>query len=345
MRSDAMVLDEHGGPEVLQRRTIEVAEPGPCQIRVRVRAVALNHLDLWVRRGGPAFKLDYPHRLGSDVAGEVEALGPGARGVEVGQRVMLHPAISCGHCPACLAGHDNLCRSYRILGENTQGGYGQHLVVPDVSALPIGDELGFAEAASMPLCTLTAWQMVFRKGEVKPTDAVLVNAAGSGVSTIIIQLCKLVGARVIATTSNPDKVAAAEELGADEVIVSEGENLPKEVKRLTDRAGADVVFDHVGGKLFEQSLAATRWGGRLVTCGATAGFKPAIDLRSIFFRQVEIRGSTMGRRGDLVQALPLIATGRLRPVVDRVMSLWEARGAHEALEQRQAFGKIALEVD
>ena len=345
MKTEAMALVEHGGPEVLERRTIELPEPGPCEVRVRVHAVALNHLDLWVRRGGPAFKLDYPHRLGSDVAGEVEALGPGARGVEVGQRVMLHPAVSCGHCAACLAGHDNLCRRYAILGENTQGGYARHLNVPDISALPIDGELDYTAAAAMPLCTLTAWQMVFRKGEVQPGHSVLVTAAGSGVSTVLIQLCKLAGARVIASTTSPQKVAPARELGADEVVLSSEQDLAKEVKRLTGRAGVDVAFDHVGGELFEKALAATRWGGRIVICGATAGFQPKIDLRAVFFRQIEIRGSTMGRRGDLLAALPFLEHGQLRPIVDRVMPLWEARAAHEALEQRAIFGKIVLTVD
>jgi NADPH:quinone reductase-like Zn-dependent oxidoreductase len=307
--------------------------------------VALNHLDLWVRRGGPAFKLDYPHRLGSDMAGEVEALGAGARGVELGTRVMIHPAVSCGHCAACVAGRDNLCRSYHILGENTQGGYARHINVPDVNLLPIGDGLEMETAAALPLCTLTAWQMVFRKAEVHPGQTVLVNAAGSGVSTMIIQMCKLLGARVIASTTNPAKVERARDLGADEVVLSSDEDLVKAVKGLTGRVGADVVFDHVGGELFEKSLAALRWGGRIVTCGATAGFKPNIDLRAVFFRQIEILGSTMGRLSDLRDALPMMLDGRLRPVVDRVVPLWDARAAHEALEGRQVFGKVVLLVD
>ncbi|MBW2522587.1 MAG: zinc-binding dehydrogenase [Deltaproteobacteria bacterium] len=345
MQTEGMVIDRHGGPEVLERKSYDLPDPGVRQVRIRVRAVALNHLDLWVRRGGPAFKLDYPHRLGSDVAGEVEALGDGARGVEVGAKVMVHPAVSCGHCPACVAGRDNLCRSYHILGENTQGGYARHINVPDVNVLPIGDALGFEQAAALPLCTLTAWQMVFRKADVKPGQTVLVNAAGSGVSTMIIQMCKLIGATVIASTTNAAKVEPARELGADEVVLSSEQDLAKTVKVLTGRVGADVVFDHVGGELFEKSLAAVRWGGRVVTCGATAGFKPAIDLRAIFFRQLEILGSTMGRLSDLREALPMMLAGRLRSVVDRVMPLCEARAAHEALEGRQVFGKLVLSVD
>ena len=345
MKTEAMVIERHGGPEVLTRKSVELGELGPREVRVRVRAVALNHLDLWVRRGGPAFKLDYPHRLGSDIAGEVEARGPGARGVHVGERVIVHPALSCGICAACKGGRDNLCRSYRILGENAQGGYAQRIHVPDDSLLPIGDALDFERAAALPLTTLTAWQMVFRKGEVRPGQTVLVNAAGSGVSVMLIQLCKLAGARVVASTTSPDKVEAARRIGADEVILSGDRDLAQEVRRLTDRTGVDVAFDHVGGELFEKTLGAVRWGGRIITCGATGGFLPNIDLRTIFFKQIEIRGSTMGTRGDLAEALPFILSGRIRQVVHRTFPLWEAADAHRALERRGVFGKIVLTAD
>lgn len=345
MQTEAMVLDRHGGPEVLEKRAIELPPPGPREARVRVHAVAMNHMDLWVRRGGPAFKLEYPHRLGCDLAGVVEELGPGARGAKVGDRVMVQPGLSCGVCKACLSGRDNLCRSYRILGENAQGGYSRHVSLPDVNLIPIGAELGFAEAAALPLCTLTAWQMVFRKGQVKPGQTVLVHAAGSGVSSMAIKLCKMIGARVIATTSAPEKAEPARAIGADEVIVTSQQDYLAEVKRITGRGGADVVLDHVGGELFEKSLGAAAWGGRIVTCGSTAGFSAKIDLRQVFFRQVEILGSTMGSKGDLIEALPLILDGRLRATVDRVVPLWQAREAHEALEGRKVFGKVVLAVD
>jgi NADPH:quinone reductase-like Zn-dependent oxidoreductase len=340
---EAMVIEGHGGPEVLQRRTIDIGDPGPREVRVRVRAVALNHLDLWVRRGGPAFKLCFPHRLGSDIAGEVEALGAGARGVQVGDRVMVQPGISCGVCSACTAGRDNLCKSYRILGENAEGGYAESIVVADDALLPIG-EMPFDRAAAIPLCTLTAWQMAYRKGEVAPHMTVLVNAAGSGVSTMLIQLCKLAGARVIATTSKESKVDRARELGADEVVLTSREDLAAAIKRLTDRQGVDVAFDHLGGESFEKTLASIRWGGRVVTCGATTGFTPKIDLRTIFFKQIEILGSTMGSKGDLAQALPLVRDGRLRPVIDCTLPLWDAMHAHRALEGGRTFGKVVLVV-
>jgi len=343
--TDAVVLDRHGGPDVLERRTIALADPGPREVQVRIRAVALNHLDLWVRRGGPAFKLDYPHRLGSDIAGEVAALGVGVTGIAVGQRVVLQPGLSCTRCEACLGGRDNLCRGYRILGESTHGGYAQHLNVPDVNVVPLDENIDLVEAAAFPLTALTAWQMVHRKGEVKAGHHVVVNAAGSGVSTMIIQLCRQAGARVIATTTSPAKVRKARELGASDVIVSSEQDLAKEVKRLTGRRGADIIFDHVGGELFERSLDAVRWGGRVVICGATAGFTPRIDLRAVFFKQIEIRGSTMGSKADLLQAIPMLRDGRLRPIIDRVMPLWEAPAAHEALESRTVFGKVVLAVD
>lgn len=341
---DAMVLRAHGDPDVLARETIEIAEPGPREVQVAVKAVAMNHMDLWVRRGLPSLRLTYPHRLGCDIAGVVEALGPGARGVSVGDEVILQPGVSCGICAACLSGQDNLCKQYKILGESMSGGYGERVVVSDQNILRKPANLSFAEASALPLCLLTAWQMVFRKGEVRAGQTVLIQAAGSGVSSLAIQLCKLAGARVIATTGTDAKAAKARELGADEVINYTTQDFAKEVRELTQKAGADLVLDHVGGEIMEKSVLAVKWGGRIVTCGATAGFSPQIDLRQIFFRQVEIRGSTMGRKGDLFQALPLVASGKIRPVIDRVMPLWDARTAHELLETRQAFGKIVLAV-
>lgn len=345
MLTEAMVLDRHGGPEVLERRTIDIGEPGAREVRVRVRAVAMNHMDLWVRRGGPAFKLQYPHRLGCDIAGEIEAVGPGVTSVAPGDRVMVQPGLSCGVCRACLSGSDNLCKGYRLLGENAQGGYSRHIHVPDVNVVKLGDDLGFVDAAAAPLCTLTAWQMVHVKGRVKAGQTVVVHAAGSGVSTVIIQLAKLLGARVIATTTAPEKAGRAREIGADDVIVTSQEDYVAQVKKLTRREGPDVIFDHLGGEILEKAVTAVARGGRVVTCGATAGFTAKVDLRHVFFRQVEILGSTMGSKAMLLEALPFLASGALRPVIDRTLPLWEARAAHELLEGRKVFGKVVLLVD
>jgi NADPH:quinone reductase-like Zn-dependent oxidoreductase len=353
MKTDAMVLRTHGGPEVLRRETIDLPDPGPREVRVRVRAVALNHLDVWTRRGLPHLKHEYPHRLGADVAGTIDALGPGARlsgTLKLGDRVLVSPGVSCGVCAQCLAGKDNLCKSYRILGESTQGGYAQHLDVPDANLLPFpvrpGPEpLSFTDAAAIPLVFLTAWQMVVHKARVQPGQTVLVQAAGSGVSSAAIQIAKLFGARVVATTGTDAKAERARELGADHVINYATQDFVAECKKLTGKRGVDAVVEHVGGDVFVKSVLATAWGGRVVSCGATAGFTPAIDLRQIFFRQVEVLGSTMGSKADLFEVLTHVAAGKLRPVVDRVLPLWEAARAHQVLEAREAFGKVVLEVD
>ncbi|HVJ94020.1 MAG TPA: zinc-binding dehydrogenase [Labilithrix sp.] len=345
MQTDAMVMMATGGPEVLERKTIDLPEPGPREVRVRVRAVALNHLDVWTRRGLPNVKYQFPHRLGADIAGEIEALGPGATGAKVGDKVLINPGVSCGACECCLLGEDVHCRSYHILGESTQGGYSRHVNVPDANLLPMPTQLSFEQAAAIPLCFLTAWQMVVRKGELRPGQTVLVQAAGSGVSSAAIQIAKMHGARVITTTGTEEKAKHARELGADEVIVYSTQDFVAETKRLTNRKGVDLVIEHVGGDVLAKSILATTWGGRVVTCGATTGFTPQIDLRHVFFRQIQLLGSTMGPKGDLFAILRHVESGRLRPVIDRVMPLWNAVEAHRLLEERKAFGKVVLSVD
>ncbi len=338
----AMVLREHGGPEVLELEQLPVPEPGPGEVRVRIRAVALNHLDIWVRRGGPAFKLEYPHILGSDIVGTIDAVGPGAAG-EVGTKVVVQPGLSCGRCTACLGGHDNLCRYYKILGENTQGGYGQYIVVPQVNIAPYPERLSFPEAAASILPFLTSWQMIVHKARVQPGETVLVQGAGSGIGVAAIQIAKLFGARVIATASTEAKLARARQLGADVTIDYTKQDFVAECKKLTGKRGVDAVVEHVGGEVFAASIRAVKNGGRVVTCGATAGFHPAIDLRHIFFRQVEVLGSTMGSKADLLTVLSHVAAGRLSPVLHEVLPLARAADAHRMLEERRAFGKVVLE--
>jgi NADPH:quinone reductase-like Zn-dependent oxidoreductase len=342
MSMSAMVLREHGGPEVLSLEQLPIPEPGPGEVRVRIHAVAVNHLDIWVRKGGPAFKLEYPHKLGSDVAGVVDAVGPGTV-AKVGTKCVLQPALSCMRCAQCLSGHDNLCRFYKILGENTQGAYAQYIVVPEVNLAPYPERLTMPEAAASILPFLTAWPLVVKKAQVAPGETVLVQGAGSGVGVAAIQILKLYGARVIATASTADKLQRAKKLGADEVINYVDQDFVAECKKLTGKRGVDAVIEHVGGEVFANSIRATRNGGRIVTCGATSGFHPAIDLRHIFFRQVEILGSTMGAKSDLLAVLEHVAAGRLSPVVHAVLPLARAGEAHRMLEERAAFGKIVLE--
>lgn len=343
--SEGMVMLRTGGPEVLERKTFDLEEPGPREVRVRVRAVALNHIDVWARKGLPHVAYAFPHRLGADIAGVIDAIGPGVANVKVGDEVVVSPGVSCGTCERCLGGEDNLCRGYRILGENTQGGYARHLVVPDVNVLPKPKRLSFTQAAAVPLCFLTAWQMVVRKARVEPGQTVLVQAAGSGVSSAAIQIAKMRGARVITTTSTDEKAAHARRLGADDVINYTTQDFVAEVRKLTQKKGVDVVIDHVGGEVLAKSIVAAAWGGRVVTCGATAGFTPTIDLRHVFFRQVEVLGSTMGPKGDMFGILRLVDEGKLVPVIDRVLPLWAAADGHRLLEERKVFGKVVLEVD
>jgi NADPH:quinone reductase-like Zn-dependent oxidoreductase len=338
----AIVLREHGGPEVLREEELPVPEPGPGEVRVRVRAVALNHLDLWVRKGGPAFHLEYPHRLGSDIAGTIDAIGSGVT-ADVGAKTIVQPGLSCMRCAACLGGHDNLCRFYRILGENTQGGYCEYIVVPVTSLAPFPERLDFVMASASILTFMTAWQMVVHKAQVQPGDIVLVHGAGSGIGVAAIQIAKLYGARVIATAGSDHKLTHARELGADATINYKTADFAAECRALTAKRGVDSVIEHVGGDIFAQSIKAVRNGGRIVTCGATAGFHPAIDLRHIFFRQIEVLGSTMASKADLLAVLGHVAAGRLEPVVYEKLPLSRAADAHRILEDRAAFGKVVLE--
>lgn len=338
----AVVLREHGGPEVLRVEQLPIPEPGPGEVRVKVRAVALNHLDLWARKGGPAFKLQYPHILGSDIVGTIDAVGPGAT-AEVGADTVIQPGLSCGRCAACLGGQDNLCRYYKILGEHANGGYCEYIVVPQVNLAPYPERLAYTQAAAAILPFLTAWQMVVHKARVAPGDTVLVHGAGSGIGTAAIQIAKLHGARVIATAGTDAKLDRARALGVDEAVNYTTTDFAAACRALTGKRGVDAVIEHVGGDVFTASIKAVRNGGRIVTCGATAGYNPAIDLRHIFFRQIEVLGSTMGSKADLLAVLGHVAAGRLSPVVDRVFPLAQAAEAHKVLEARAAFGRVVLE--
>ncbi|HUJ29926.1 MAG TPA: zinc-binding dehydrogenase [Candidatus Acidoferrum sp.] len=341
----AVVFSEHGGPEVL--RYTEVPEPcfGPNDVLVRVRACALNHLDLWIRAGMPGVTIPLPRILGSDISGEVAKVGENVSHVRVGERVLLSPGISCGHCAHCLAGNDSMCREYTLFGYMVDGGYAEYVRAPAVNVIPIPAGLSFEEAAAVPLVFLTAWHMLITRAQLKPGEDVLVLGAGSGVGSAAIQIAKVAGARVIATAGSEAKLAKAKELGAQNVIDHSKQDIAAEVKRLTNRRGVDVVFEHVGQATWEQSLRSLATGGRLVTCGATTGYDGKIDIRFLFTRQFSILGSFMGGKAELLAALKLFDRGLLKPVIDTVMPLERAREAHERLERREQFGKIVLRVD
>jgi NADPH:quinone reductase-like Zn-dependent oxidoreductase len=340
----AVVIPKHGGPEVLQYTEVPAPQPGPTEVRVAVRACALNHLDLWVRRGLPGAQLALPLIPGSDIAGEVAEAGARVTRVHSGDKVVLAPGVSCGQCAACAAGHDNQCRKYTMLGYGLPGGCAEFIVVPEANVLPMPAGLSFEEAAAVPLVFLTAWHMLIARAQLQPGEEVLVLGAGSGVGSAAIQIAKLAGARVIATAGSRAKLDQARQLGADEVIHHGEQKIADEVKRLTGKRGVDVVFEHVGTATWEQSVLSLATGGRLVTCGATTGFAAQLDLRYLFVRQLTLLGSYMGSRGELYTVLKLVGEKRLRPVVDRVFPLAEAAKAHERLEQREQFGKIVLRV-
>jgi NADPH:quinone reductase-like Zn-dependent oxidoreductase len=341
----AALFRSHGSPDVLELADVPEPQAGPGQVQVRVAAVALNHIDLFLRRGMPALKIPLPHVSGGDVCGYVSSLGDGVHGVAVGDRVVLNPGISCGHCRECLAGRDTFCPEFRLLGENCWGGCAEKVVVPAANLVPAPRArvpVDDADLASLPISFITAWHMLVERAVVRPGETVLVLAAGSGVGTAAIQIAKLFRARVIATASTDDKLARARALGADDVINYQATELVAEVKRLTERRGVDVVVEHVGAATFAKSVVACARGGRIVTCGATDGFEPPLNLRHVFWRQLSILGSTLASKACLHEIVAHVAAGRLRPVVDRVLPLADVAAAHRVLEARAAFGKIVL---
>lgn len=341
----AVVFHQHGGPDQLRYEEVESPQIRPDEVLVRVKACALNHLDIWIRQGIPAYQIPLPHISGCDVAGLVEQVGGALAGVaEVGDRVFVSPGLSCWRCKNCLAGRDNLCPTYKILGAQVNGGYAELVKVPGLNVLPMPAMLTFEQAAAVPLVSVTAWHMLFTLAGLRPGEDVLVMGAGSGVGSIAIQMAKLAGARVLTTVGSEEKIPKAKTLGADEVINHTKENVMKQVKALTDGRGVDVVIEHIGPEVWDQCFMALAKGGRLVTCGATTGGEVKLDLRYLFSRQLTLKGSYMGTRAELLESASLIGQGKLRPVVDQVLPLQEARAAQELLLSRKVFGKVVLAV-
>src|SRR5690242_10367404 len=335
-------IHEHGSPEVLKYEEVPEPKIKANQILLRVRACALNHLDLFVRAGIPGMKFTMPHILGCDIAGEVVAVGELCERVKPGWRVLLSPGLSCRQCEQCLAGQDNLCRRYTMFGYAIDGGNTELLAAPEYSAIQIPDDMGFDEAAATPLVFLTAWHMLMARAKLQPGEDVLVLAASSGVGSAAIQIAKMFQCRVIATAGGEAKMARAKELGADHVIDHYGQDISAEVKKITARRGVDVVFEHVGAATWQKSFESLAPAGRIVTCGATTGFGVKRDLRFLFSRQYSLLGSFMGTMGELHQVLKFIFRKQLKPVIDRVYPLPEIRAAHEYLENKEQFGKVIL---
>ncbi|HEX3186991.1 MAG TPA: zinc-binding dehydrogenase [Pyrinomonadaceae bacterium] len=340
----AVIFRQHGGPEVLEYTDVPPPQIRANEVLVQVKACALNHLDIWARGGLRGIEIPLPHILGNDVAGVAKEVGELVTWVKVGDEVMVQPGVSCGHCEACLSGNDNFCRDYDIIGYRRDGGYAEFVAVPGANIVPKPSQLSWEEAAALPLVTVTAWHMLVTRAKVQPGETVLVHAAGSGVGSIAIQVAKLRGARVLTTASSGEKLIAARELGADETINYTNSDWPKEVRRLTDRKGVDVVVEHTGAATWPGSIASLKPNGRLVTCGATSGYDAQTDLRQVFYRHLNILGSFMGSKAELLEAMKFVEQRKIRGVVDRVLPLSEARQAHELIENRAQFGKIVLSV-
>jgi NADPH:quinone reductase-like Zn-dependent oxidoreductase len=341
----AVYINEHGGPEVLTYgdRTEPVIRPN--EVKVRVRACALNRLDLYTRSGARGTRRTFrpPLILGGDASGEVVEVGNQVRSLKVGDRVVINPRITCGTCRYCLAGQDDLCVRSVFMGTATDGSYAELVMAPEVNAHVIATDVTYEQAAAVPTTFLPVWNILGRKGQLKPWETVLVLSASAGVGTAAIQVAKKVlGARVIATTSTSEKADKARAVGADEVIVYTQEDIVERVKELTNGEGVDMVLDHVGAEFFPKAFEALRKGGRYGVCGVTTGYQAQLHMGEMFTKGLHLFGVFMGSKEDMRQVVAMLNQGKIRPVVDRVFPLSQAADAHRLMESRQFFGKIVL---
>ncbi len=338
-------FQDHGGLDRLSYVEVPVPEPGPDEVRVRVRAAAFNRLDRFTLAGILGVTVERPHVLGSDGSGVVDRTGSGVHDLALGTKVLINPGLWCGSCDACAAGREALCRNYRILGEHTQGSMTEFLVVPRRNVHPLPDRLTLEEAAAVPLVFETAWRALRTVGEVAPGDRVAIVGAGGGVSTAAVQVAKLLGAQVAVASRSPGKEARVRALGADAFLPYDDEHpLDRVLWQWSEKRGVDVVFDSVGAPTLARSLRATARAGRIVVIGATAGPTVEIDLRTLFWRQASIRGSTMASAGEFAEVLDHLASGRLRPVVDSVVPFDRAEEAFRRFDAPDLFGKVVVTV-
>ncbi|MBI5393917.1 MAG: zinc-binding dehydrogenase [Verrucomicrobia bacterium] len=339
----AVIFDEHGGLEKLQLADMSTPVVNPKEVLVRVRACALNHLDIWVRQG-LGIPLEMPHIGGSDIAGEVAAVGASVRDLKPGQRVIIAPGIGCGRCEQCTSGNDSQCAQFDVVGMRRQGGYAEFAKAHVKDIHPVSERLSFEEWASIPLVFLTAWHMLVTRGRIAPGETVLVHAAGSGIGSAAIQIAKLCGARVLATGGSEEKLDLARRLGADAAINYTKEDFAGRVWAETGKRGADLVFEHIGVENWQKNFRCMARGARMVFCGATAGPQAQLDIRLLYVKQFSVLGCYMGGKRELFDVLKLIEAGKLRPVVDQVFPLADAAAAQQRMLDRKNLGKIVLRV-
>jgi NADPH:quinone reductase-like Zn-dependent oxidoreductase len=338
----ALAIDGYG----LENAGVQdLPEPrlGPGQILVRMRAAALNRLDLWTLTGALKIEHDFPHILGADGAGEIEALGEGVRAPEVGTKIIINPAVSCGACEFCRAGEQSLCTTFQMMGEHTAGTFSEKIVVPATSVYPMPQHLTFAEGAALGVTYVTAYRMLFTRGRLIPGEWVLVTGIGGGLAQALFQLARPVAGKLLVTSSTQEKIDRAVELGADGGVNYKEEEVGKAVRRLTWKRGVDLVVDSAGASL-DSSMRALRKGGRVVVAGATAGGKAEIDVRRLFWNQLTVTGSTMGSDEEMSDMLRMVAGTKLRPLIDQTFSLDDGVKALEYLEAGEHFGKVVLEL-
>lgn len=336
----AAIYHEYGGPEVVRIERVQPPEPGPGEALIEVRAAAMNHLDLWVRRGLP-IETTMPHIGGSDIAGVVTDLGPNVEGIATGTHVVVNPSLSCGECHACGRADEPVCAEYRIIGEHTQGGFAQYVAVPATNLFVIPDDDPFERAAAAPLVFLTAWRGLMSRGRLQEGESVLITGASGGVATAAIQIAHRAGAHVLALTTGTH-AGRVRELGANVVIDRTHEDFGRELWRATSKRGVDLIFDSVGQALWSTNLRSLARGGRLVTYGATTGPAGETDIQQVFWKQLDILGTTMAGSREFETVMRLVFDGELEPVIDTVMPLDRAAEAHDRLEKGDAFGKIVL---
>lgn len=340
----AVYITEHGSIDKLNYGDLKEPQISPREVLIKLKAASLNHLDIWVRQGIPGIKVEFPHILGSDGSGIVEQVGSEVKNVKVGEKVLLNPGVSCNACEQCNSGEHSQCSTFHLLGEHVNGTFAESVKAPFENVHPIPDGLSFEEAAAFPLVFLTAWRMLVSKARILPGETILILGIGGGVSSAALQIAKQIGAKVIVTSGDNEKIKKAKQAGAEEGINYNETDFVKEIRRITNKRGVDVVLDSIGAATWTKSLSCLTKGGRLITCGATTGLNPQTNIQRIFWNQISIFGSTMGNRKEFLQVFSLFNVNRIKPIIDSVFPLKNFKDAQIKMESKKQFGKIVIRI-